>query len=112
MVVIPSGRPCPVCEGCGGWLWSKGYRTAVLVDRPAGSSAVAEASLDVPEPECSVRSFVEQDPMIGPERALLKSRAARWVTTQVGRRGRPVGEVAEELGLWVAYGHRRSPPLG
>ena len=29
---------------------------------------------------------------------MLTSRAARWVTTQVGRSGRPVQEVAEELG--------------
>ena len=31
-------------------------------------------------------------------RALLTSRAARWVTIQVGRHGRPVDEVATELG--------------
>ena len=47
---------------------------------------------------CALRSFIEQDPTIGPQRALLTSRAARWVTVQVGRRGRPVDEVAAELG--------------
>ena len=36
--------------------------------------------------------------MITSVRALLTSRAARWVTIQVGRRGRPVEEVAAELG--------------
>ena len=51
-----------------------------------------------PNPGCALRSFVEQDPTIGPERALLTSRTARWVTTQVGRQGRPIQEVAAELG--------------
>ena len=31
-VVIRSGKHRPVCEGCGGRVWSKGYRSAVLVD--------------------------------------------------------------------------------
>ena len=51
-----------------------------------------------PNPECALRSFVEQDPTIGPQRALLTSGAARWVTVQVGRRGRPIQDVAAELG--------------
>ena len=51
-----------------------------------------------PNPDCALRSFIEQDPTIGPQRALLTSRAARWVTIGVGRRGRPVDEVAAELG--------------
>ena len=48
-----------------------------------------------PDPVCGVRSFIEQDPAIAPERGLLTSRAARWATTQVGRRGRPVLDVAK-----------------
>ena len=51
-----------------------------------------------PNRECALRSFVGQDSTFGPVRALLRSRAARWVTVQVGRRGRPVDEVAAELG--------------
>ena len=35
---------------------------------------------------------------MAPERALLTSRAGRWATVQVGRLGRTVSEVAEELG--------------
>ena len=53
VVVIRSRRRRPVCEGCGGQVWSKGYRTVVLEGaagvRAAGSAAVAEATLDVPE---------------------------------------------------------------
>ena len=66
--------------------------------RSAGSAAVAETPVDVSEPDCAIRSFIEQDPTIGPQRALLTSRAARWVTVQVGGRGRSVDEVAAELG--------------
>ena len=102
VVVIRSRTGRPVCEGCGGRVWSKGYRTAVLVDLPAFGRPVRlwwrKRRWTCPNPDCAVRSFLEQDPTIGPARALLTSRAARWVTTQVGRRGRPVQEVAEELG--------------
>ena len=84
VVVIRSRRPRPVCESCGSRVWSKGYRSVVLVD----------PSLD----PSGVRSFIEQNATIAPERALLTSRAARWVTIQVGRLGRSVDEVAGELG--------------
>ena len=102
VVVIRSRMARPTCEGCGGRVWSKGYRTALLVDLPAFGRPVRlrwrKRRWTCPNPECAVASFVEQDPTIGPARALLTSRAARWVTVQVGRSGRPVQEVAEELG--------------
>ena len=34
-VVIHSRKPRPSCEACGGRVWSKGYRSVVLVDLPA-----------------------------------------------------------------------------
>ena len=101
-VVIRSRKARPTCLACGGRVWSKGYRTAVLVDLPAFGRAVRlrwrKRRWTCPNPDCAQKSFVEQDPTISPPRALLTSRAARWATTQVGRRGRPVEEVAEELG--------------
>ncbi|WP_420612458.1 ISL3 family transposase [Candidatus Spongiisocius sp.] len=101
-VVIRSRRPRPTCDDCGSRLWSKGYRTVVLVDLPAFGRPVRlrwrKRRWACPNPGCAVGSFVEQDPGIGPERALLTSRAARWVTVQVGKLGRPVDEVATELG--------------
>ena len=101
-MVIRSRKPRPSCEGCGGSVWSKGYRTVVLVDLPAFGRPVRlrwrKRCWTCPNPDCGIRSFIEQDPGIGAERALLTSRAARWVTIQVGRRGRPVDEVAAELG--------------
>ena len=101
-VVIRSRKARPTCGGCGGRVWSKGFRTAVLVDLPAFGRPVRlrwrKRRWTCPNPDCGVRSFIEQDAMIAPPRALLTSRAARWATIQVGRRGRPVDEVAEELG--------------
>ena len=101
-VVIRSRKPRPACEGCGGLVWSKGYRTAVSVDLPAFGRPVRlrwrKRRWTCPNPDCAQKSFVEQDPTISPPRALLTTRAARWATIQVGRRGRPVEEVAEELG--------------
>ena len=101
-VVIRYRKPRPVCEACGGLVWSKGYRTVVLVDLLAFGRPVRlrwrKRRWMCPNPECGVRSFIEQDSGIGAVRALLRSRAARWVTVQVGRRGRSVDEVAAELG--------------
>ena len=101
-VVIRSRKARPSCEACGGSVWSKGHRTVVLVDLPAFGRPVRlrwrKRRWTCPNPDCALRSFIEQDPDIGPQRALLTSRAARWVTIQVGRRGRPIQEVAAELG--------------
>ena len=101
-VVICSRKARPVCEGCGGSVWSKGYRSVVLVDLPVFGRPVRlgwrKRRWTCPNPECGVRSFIEQDPGIGAVRALLTSGAARWVTVQVGWRGRSVDEVAVELG--------------
>ena len=42
VVVIRSRKPRPVCGACDGWLvWSKGFRSVVLVDLPAFGRPVA-----------------------------------------------------------------------
>ena len=115
-VVIRSRKARPVCEACGGPVWSKGYRSVVLVDLPAFGRPVRlgwrKRRWTCPNTDCEIRSFVEQDPAIGPQRALLTSRAARWATVQVGRRGRPVDEVAAELGCdWHTVNNRQAEPL-
>ena len=101
-VVIRSRKARPLCESCSGPVWSKGYRSVVLVDLPAFGRPVRlrwrKRRWMCPNPDCEIRSFIEGDPKIGPQRALLTSRAARWVTVGVGRRGRSVDEVAAELG--------------
>ena len=105
VVVIRSRKPRPTCEGCGGPVWSKGYRSVVLVDLPAFGRSVRlrwrKRRWTCPNTDCALGSFIEQDPGIGAERALLTSRAARWVTIGVGQRGRP-----------MAYGQQRGWALG
>ena len=46
---------------------------------------------------CSAGAVTEQDPAIAPVRERLTARAGRWATRQAGR-GRPVKDVASELG--------------
>src|SRR6516165_9336467 len=48
-------------------------------------------------PTCG-RTWTEQDPRIASSRCGLTTRAARWATIQVGRHGRTVNEVADDLG--------------
>ena len=103
-VVIRSRRPRPMCKACGGQVCSEGYRSVVLVDmaafgRPVRAGVAQSVAGHVRTP------IVRPDPSSskGPRlvrhgRSSTTSRAARWATVQVGRMGRPVGEVAEELG--------------
>ena len=46
---------------------------------------------------CPAGAVTEQDPEIAPERERLTTRAGRWATRRAGR-GRPVKDVASELG--------------
>ena len=101
-VTIRSRGPRPLCGGCGGGVWSKGDQPVRLVDLPAFGRPVRlrwrKRRWVCPDVMCGVRSFAEQDLSVAPERGLLTSRAGRWATLQVGRMGRTVSEVAEELG--------------
>ena len=102
-VTIRSGGPRPVCDRCGGRVWSKGERLVGLeglagVRSPGTACGGTNAVGVCPDPRCG-GSFAEQDLVVAPRRALLTSRAGRWATEQVGRRGRSVSEVAEESGM-------------
>jgi len=55
-----------------------------------------------PDPDCDMSSWTEEDHRIASPRQLLTTRAALWVTFQVGRFARSVNEVAIELGCGVA----------
>ena len=101
-VTIRFRGPRPVCEQCGGrcglkaigWCgWLICRRSAVRCGCGGGNAAGC-----VPNRDSAVGSFAEQDLSVASERALLTSRAGRWATEQVGRLGRTVSEVAEELG--------------
>lgn len=61
---------------------------------------------------CPTKTWTEQEPRIAAPRLALTDRAGRWVTFQVGKHGRTVNEVAQDLGCdWhtvndavIAYG--------
>ena len=91
----------PPCGGCGGVLWSDGERAVVLVDLPAFGRRVRlvwrKRRWRCPRRGCGAGTVTEAAREIAPARALLTSRAARWATRQAGR-GRPLKDVAAELG--------------
>ena len=51
-----------------------------------------------PNPTCGVVTFTETDSRIADRAAAITDRAGRWATEQVGRHGRSVAEVADDLG--------------
>ena len=93
--------PRPLCVGCGGPLWSNGERPVELVDLPAFGRAVRlvwhKRRWRCAQRGCSAGAVTEQDGEIVPRRERLTTRAGRWATRQAGR-GRPVQDVASELG--------------
>jgi transposase len=106
----------PACPGCAGAVWAKDQRPVELVDlaafgRPARLVWHKRRWL-CPASGCETASFTEQAPWIAAARLVMTDRAGRWVTEQVGRRGRPVIDLARELGCdWhtindtvIAYG--------
>ncbi|MEI2637770.1 MAG: transposase [Microthrixaceae bacterium] len=51
-----------------------------------------------PDRDCETNTFTETDARIAAVRAKVTDRAGQWMTSQVGRHGRTVAEVAGELG--------------
>ena len=102
LVVHIGTRRRPPCGGCGGVVWSKGSAAVRLVDLPAFGRPVRlvwrKRRWRCPAGGCEVGSFTEVDERIAPARAALTARAGRWATMAVGRDGRPVSDVASELG--------------
>ena len=68
--------------------------------RPTVKHAWHKRRWRCPRGGCEAGSATEQAAEIAPARALLTARAARWATRQAGR-GRPLKDVAAELGcVW------------
>ena len=90
------------CAGCGTRAWVKDRPTVALVDLPAfGRPAMLvwrKRRWRCPERGCGVGTWTEAHTEIAPARAAMTDRAGRWVTIQIGREGRPVAEVARQLG--------------
>jgi transposase len=100
-IAIVSTLERPRCGGCGGGVHGHGRRTVVLIDLPVFGRPTrlvwAKQRWQCPRSSCPVGVWVEQDPRIASARCTLTTRAARWATVQVGRHGRAVSEVAEDL---------------
>ena len=83
VVIRSRNKPRPTCEARRGRVWSKGYRTVVLVDLPTFGRPVRlrwrKRRWTCSNPGCAIGSLIEQDPAVDPQRALLTSRAATWV---------------------------------
>ncbi len=105
----------PLCGGCGGGVKVKDRAEVDHADLPCfgrRSVLVWRKVRWVCAAGCGAASFTETAPSIAAGRQRLTDRAGRWATVQVGRGGRPVSDVAGELGAgWdavmdavVAYG--------
>ena len=92
----------PDCAGCGTAAWDHGQREVLLVDLPVfgrpARLAWRKQRWSCPNRSCPIVTWTEQDPQIASERCALTTRAARWATVQVGKHGRAVSEVADDLG--------------
>ncbi|RIK10751.1 MAG: ISL3 family transposase [Acidobacteria bacterium] len=91
----------PRCPRCSGGAWVKDRPEVELVDLPAfgrPTRIVWRKRRLIYACECSTASFTEQVPTIAPPRGKMTDRAGRWVTYQVGKLGRSIQEVADELG--------------
>jgi transposase len=92
----------PVCDGCGGGVHDHGRRDVTLVDLPVFGRPTrlvwAKQRWRCPNPDCEVGTWTEVDERIAPARAAITDRAGRWATFQVGRHGRTVQEVGDDLG--------------
>ena len=104
------------CVGCGRAGWVKQRSQITLIDLPCFGRATQlvwhKLRLVCPNSACAMVSWTIEDSRIAAPRVRLTDRAARWVTLQVGRFGRAVNDVANELGCdWhtvndavIAYG--------
>ena len=90
------------CPGCGVIARVKDRSRVELVDLPVYGRATRliwhKRRWMCVDEDCTMGSWTEEDHRIAAPRQILTTRAARWVTVQVGRRARSVNEVASELG--------------
>ena len=114
----------PLCVGCGSDSWVKDNTIVPLADLPAFGRPTRlmwhKQRWVCPNRACRVMSWTTEDARIAPPRVAITDRAGRWCTWQVGRNGRTVNDVAEELSCdWhtvmdavIAYGHELVDDLG
>jgi transposase len=102
-VLVTTTGERPVCE-CGGSVHRHGVRDVVLVDLPSFGRAT-RLVWRKQRWRCTGcgSCWCDENPEIATARCGLTTRAARWATLQVGRHGRAVSDVAQDLGCgWHA----------
>jgi transposase len=99
---IESVAPRPGCPVCGVIAQLKGWREVVLVDLQFGGKPMTlhwhKRRWRCADTDCPNGSWTERDDRIAHPRMKLSRRAALRATYDVGRRGRTVSEVSDELG--------------
>ena len=115
-VHIASTLPRPSCTTCGSSARVKQTMRRRLADLPSFGRPVVTVWRQIrwrcPNVTCPVGSWMQTDPRIVVGTRGMTDRAARWACEQVGRHGRSVAEVADDLGCdWhtvnravIAYG--------
>ena len=94
------------CPSCGGRAWVKDRPVVSYVDLPFGGVPITirwkKHRLRCRSKRCPVRSFTLSDHRIAAKGCMLTTRAAKWVTKQIGG-GQTVSHLAKELGCcWDA----------
>jgi transposase len=102
VVLIEPRLERPDCTRCGRGAWVKDRPEVPLVDLPCFDATTVLVVRKIrwwcPNQRCGVGSWTTPLPhIIAAGRQRLTDRAARWATAQVGRYGRSVHEVAEQL---------------
>ena len=101
----------PSCPRCASAAVVKDRDRVELVDLPAFARQTRlvwhKHRWVCPNRACAMRSWTGEEARIASPRLALTDRAGRWVTEQVGRRGRTVNEIAVE---WVVTGTPSTTP--
>lgn len=114
-VLIEIAVPGTTCPGCGRLAWVKDRHDVEHVDMPCfgrPTRLVWRKHRMCCSARCGQSTWTITDDRIAGPRAVMTTRAGKWATVQVGRHGRTVAEVADELGSdWhtvndtvIAYG--------
>jgi transposase len=90
------------CPECGVVARVKDRYRVTLVDLPMNGRATRvvwhKRRFFCPDAECPMGPWSEVDTRIAFPRHLVTDRAGRWLTKQIGKNGRSVQEIADELG--------------
>ena len=101
-ITVEKATGSPSCPTCATTMYLKDRRDVTLVDLPYRGRCARviwrKRRFRCADRSCSQPTFTEQDRRIALPRHSMLARAARWTALQVGRLGRTVNEVANELG--------------